>query len=254
MNLDSLLDLALKASTQASKAILKERENLKIWQKKDSSPLSSADLAANDIISEILAQSDIKICSEESPLSFDERKNLQKFWLVDPLDGTKGFIRGSDEYCILITLIQEQRPVLALIHKPSTKESYYAHKDSPVYKNEKILQVDEDKFEKNKNKALVSVHNPNPKNKHFLDKNSLSTIKISSALKFSLLLEGEAGLYLRFEALNSWDIAAGDFLLNQNKGLMCRLDKELIQYNKESFLCPSFIALAKKEYLKHIKL
>ena len=122
-----------------------------------------------------------------------------------------------------------------------------------MYKNDKILQKDEAKFQKNKNKALVSVHHPNAKNQDFLDKNSLSTLKISSALKFCSLLEAEAGLYLRFESLNSWDIAAGDFLLNQNEGLMCKLDKSLLEYNKESFLCPSFIALAKKEYLKDIK-
>ncbi|ASQ31164.1 adenosine-3'(2'),5'-bisphosphate nucleotidase [Campylobacter avium LMG 24591] len=253
MKLNSLLELALEASNEASKAILKEKENLKIWQKKDLSPLSSADVLANELISEILGKSDIKICSEEEPLNYELRKNLKRFWLVDPLDGTKGFIKGSDEYCILIALIEEQRPILALIQKPSTGEVFYAHKDSPVYKNDKILQKDEAKFQKNKNKALVSVHHPNAKNQDFLDKNSLSTLKISSALKFCSLLEAEAGLYLRFESLNSWDIAAGDFLLNQNEGLMCKLDKSLLEYNKESFLCPSFIALAKKEYLKDIK-
>ncbi|WP_300702461.1 inositol monophosphatase family protein [uncultured Campylobacter sp.] len=252
MNLDSLLSLALEASNKASDAILREKENLNTWKKDDNSPLSSADVAANEIINEILGKSDIKICSEESPLSFDVRKNLERFWLVDPLDGTKGFINGSDEYCVLIALIEKQRPILALIQKPSTKEIFYAHKESPVYKNENILKIDKDKFEKNKKVALISVHHPNARNKEFLDKNSLTTIKISSALKFTALLEGEAGLYCRFESLNSWDIAAGDFLVNQNSGLMLKFDKTFLQYNKESFLCPSFIAVAKKEYLKEV--
>ncbi|EAH5863531.1 3'(2'),5'-bisphosphate nucleotidase CysQ, partial [Campylobacter coli] len=116
---DNLLKTAIDASNEASKAILKERKNLQIWQKQDQSPLTSADLASNEILNDILGKTDIKILSEEGLLSQEESKNLQSYWLIDPLDGTSGFLKGSDEFCIMISLIHEDRPILALIKNPS---------------------------------------------------------------------------------------------------------------------------------------
>lgn len=253
MNLDRLLDMALEASVKASKAILDIKDDLKVWQKDDFSPLSSADLASNEALIEILSQSDIPICSEEKLIAYDERKHLKRFWLLDPLDGTKGFIKGSDEYCILITLIEDQRPILGLIKQPSTNECFYAHKETKVYKNDGLLQKNEDEFKASEKTALISVHHPNEKNQAFLNQNALQTTKINSALKFKLLLEGKAGIYHRFEHLHSWDIAAGDFLVNQNQGLMCDFNHKPLLYNQESFLCPAFIALSQKDLYFKLK-
>lgn len=252
MHLDALLDLALSASKKASRAILSEQKSLKIWHKKDGSPLSSADLASNEILCDELSKSDIAICSEEKPLEFERRKNLSYFWLIDPLDGTKSFLKESTEYCVLIALIVGQRPILGVITKPSTNESFYAHKQSPVYKDDKVLCIDEKIFKTHKKLALMSVHHPNARNNVFLEKNGLTPLKISSALKFIALLEGKAGVYHRFENLHSWDIAAGDFLINQNKGLMRDLRNNFISYNEKSFLCPPFIALSKQEFADKI--
>lgn len=248
MNLDDLLQLALNASKKAARAILREKAQLKIWQKNDGSPLSSADLAANEILCDELAKSDIAICSEEKPLEYEKRKNLNAFWLIDPLDGTKGFIKGSDEYCILVALIAGKRPILSLITKPSSDESYYAHEKSAVYKDDKALCVDESVFETHKSVALTSVHHPNEKNAEFFAKNSLAPVKISSALKFIALLEGKAGVYHRFERLHSWDIAAGDFLVGQIGGFMGDLQGKLLSYNEQSFLCSPFLAVSRREF------
>lgn len=253
MDLDNLLELTLKAGTKASEAILKSKKDLKIWQKDDGSPFSSADLSANEAICEVLAQSKIPICSEESILPFEARKQMPYFWLIDPLDGTKGFLKGSDEYCILIALIKEQRPILALIHQPEKQTSLYAHQNSKLFKNASKLKVDEKIYIKNEKKALISVHHPNAQNKAFLEENSLESMRISSALKFNALCEGLAGVYARFESLHSWDIAAGDFLLNHAGGLMCDFHQMPLLYNQESFLCPPFIALSRKEFLKDFK-
>ncbi len=264
MNLDFLLKLALDASQKACKAILKEKQKLEIWQKDDGSPLSSADLASNEILCDELSKSDIAVCSEEKPLNFNERKNLPYFWLIDPLDGTKGFVEGSDEYCVLVALIAQKRPVLAVIAKPSTNELYYAHKESVLYKNGKPLCVSD--FETHKNVALMSVHHPNEKNADFLAKNALTPTKISSALKFIALLDGKAGVYHRFENLHSWDIAAGDFLLNQSGGFMGKFnaqtlqnaanskskDDDFLSYNEQGFLCEHFIALSKAKFARQI--
>ena len=264
MNLDFLLKLALDASHKACKAILKEKQKLEIWQKDDGSPLSSADLASNEILCDELGKSDIAVCSEEKPLNFNERKNLPYFWLIDPLDGTKSFIKGSDEYCVLVALIARKRPILAVIAKPSTNELYYAHKESVLYKNGKPLCVGN--FEAHKNVALVSVHHPNEKNAEFLAKNALTPTKISSALKFIALLDGKAGVYHRFENLHSWDIAAGDFLLNQSGGFMGKFnaqalqnaanskskDDDFLSYNEQGFLCEHFIALSQAKFARQI--
>lgn len=250
MHLDNLLTLAIDASTKAGEAILKEKKDLKIWQKDDDTPVSSADLTSNAILNEILGQSDIAICSEEKTLAFELRKNLPYFWLLDPLDGTKGFLNGSDEYCILIALIKEQRPILALIYQPQTQQILYAHQQSKVFKNHKELKIDESIFLQNKFKALVSAHHQESKNKAFLQSNKLSPIKIASALKFNALCEGQAGVYVRFESLHSWDIAAGDFLLNQSGGFMCDFNQKPLLYNQKSFSCPHFIALSRKAFFK----
>lgn len=252
MNLDKLLQLALNASKKASKAILNEQNSLKIWHKKDGTPLSSADLLSNEILCDELSKSDIAVCSEEKPLSFEQRKHLSCFWLIDPLDGTKAFLKQSKEYCILIALIFGKRPILSLITQPSNDESFYAHAQSKVYKNDKILIKDETYFQAHKNIALTSVHHPNAQNKEFLEKNKLKALQISSALKFTALLEGKAGVYHRFENLHSWDIAAGDFLLQQNGGFMGDFNKKAISYNEKSFLSPPFLALAKCEFAKEI--
>lgn len=250
--LDSLLELALNATKAAGEAILREQKTLKIWQKPDGSPLSSADLASNEVLCQSLAQSGFKLCSEESPLDFDTRKNLTHFWLIDPLDGTKSFIKGSDEYCILVALIAHKRPILSLIAKPSTSEIYYAHAKSPLFKNASPLKIDYETFAKAQKIALISVHHPNEKNGDFLAKNALTPAKISSALKFVALLEGRAGVYHRFESLHSWDIAAGDFLLNQSGGFMGDLKGKALSYNEKSFLCEHFVAVSKKEFLKNL--
>ncbi len=312
-NLDHLLNLALDAAQRASEAILREQKALKICTKADGSPLSSADLASNEALCEVLASSDIAICSEESPLNYATRKDLERFWLIDPLDGTKGFIRGGDEFCILLALIEGARPILSLIAKPATGETYYAHAFSPLYKDAKPLKIAPEAYEKSRKIALLSVHHPSPLNQAFLDKNALTPLKISSALKFIALLEGRAGVYHRFESLHSWDIAAGDFLLNKNGGFMGKFSENLlkkyqnllensvskfensensaqsfqdgknssensakilknsapkfengenldisqddfINYNAQTFLCPHFIAVSKKEFLKGLVL
>lgn len=266
MNLDFLLKLALDASHKAYKAILKEKQKLEIWQKDDGSPLSSADLASNEILCDELGKSDIAVCSEEKPLNFNERKNLPYFWLIDPLDGTKSFIKGSDEYCILIALIAHTRPILSLIAKPSVQDFYYAHAQSKLYKNDSVLVVDEELFLTEQKTALISTHHSSPLNQAFLEKNSFTPKKVSSALKFITLLDGKAGIYHRFENLHSWDIAAGDFLLNKSGGFMGKfsqnhlknyknstfLSSDFISYNEENFLCPHFVAVSRQEFLKEI--
>lgn len=122
----ALLSLALLASIRAGGAILRHYDDYEISYKDDNSPLTSADLSANEAILLTLSQSEIPICSEESLLNLDELANLERFWLIDPLDGTKDFICKTGEFCICIALIEHGRPILAVIYAPKFDEMYYS--------------------------------------------------------------------------------------------------------------------------------
>ncbi len=249
MNLDYLLKIAIDAGNEASKVILKERENLQIWQKKDKSPLTSADVASNEILNDILGKTDIKILSEEKLLGQEESENLKNFWLIDPLDGTSGFLKGGDEFCIMISLISDDRPVLALIKNPLKGDIFYAHQKTKVYKNDEILNINEQDFKNNQSKALLSVNHLSKEDENFAKEYNLEAINIGSGLKFCAILEGKAGVYKRFEKLNSWDIVAGDFLVNQNGGFMGTFSKQFISYSPFVYRCDPFICVSRKSFL-----
>lgn len=249
MNLDSMLELAIKAANAGSKAILDTKE-LNVKKKENNTPLSAADLASNDAIINVLQKSKIPICSEEAPLDYNVRKNLKSFWLIDPLDGTKGYIKGSSEYCILIALIRDFRPILGVILQPKN-DIFYAHIDSKLYKNHTEFSTNITFATSNKNKAMISSSD---KNEVFLKINNLEGMAVSSALKFCYILDGKAGVYARFENLNSWDIAAGDFLINHSGGFMGDLQHNLINYNAPNFRCAHFIATQNIDILESIKL
>lgn len=244
MNLDKLLDLSLQAGKEACKILLEYKDKNTLWTKEDHSPVGLADIKSNEIISEVLAKSDIAICSEENILSYDQRKNLEYFWLIDPLDGTKSYAKKEKEYCVLIALIHNNRPILSLIADVENDNFYYAHKDTKVFKNNNLLE--EKNYELCKNIALYSKNHDN--NEEFFIQNQLEGIKVSSALKFVYLLEAKAGIYPRFGGPKAWDIAAGDFLLQQNNGILYDFHKNLLNYNTTDFKLPNFIAYANKNF------
>lgn len=245
-NLDTLLQLSLKAGKEAAKILLEYKNKNEIWIKNDNSPVGLADIKSNEVISEILASSDIAICSEENILSYETRQNLEYFWLIDPLDGTKSYAKNDKEYCVLIALIHKNRPIISLIVDVENDAYYYAHTYTKVYKNDNLLNISNEAYEKVQNIALYSKNHDN--NEEFFIQNKLEGIKVSSALKFVYLLEAKAGIYPRFGGPKAWDIAAGDFLIIQNGGIMQDFDKKLLDYNTKDLSLPSFIAFAKKEY------
>lgn len=250
LNLDKFLQIAINASNQASKAILEERKNFKTWEKEDKSPLTSADLASNKILNDILGSTDIKILSEEKLLSKEECEELKTFWLIDPLDGTSGFLKGSDEFCVMISLVHDNRPVLSLIQNPSKGDIFYAHAKTKVYKNDKLLQIHQQEYEKNKYKALLSVNHLSKDDEDFAKEHQLEAINIGSGLKFCAILEAKAGVYKRFEKLNIWDIVAGDFLINQNGGFMGDFSKKYILYHPLNYRSSPFICVSSRNFLQ----
>lgn len=237
--MQDLLALAKKAAKLAGSELMEIKHPL-IKTKPDGTLVSSADLKANEIICEILKESKINICSEEQILAYEKRLKAP-FWLIDPLDGTNNYLKNKRDFCICISLIENTRPILGLIYDVCNKDIYYSAKNMPVYKNQEILN----KIKKESNKALISLRkDQNPNNSKIPFSYGYSALNIGSALKFCALLEGDADVYLRYERLNSWDLAAGDFLINQSGGLMLGLDKQKLNYNTPNFSCKPFIAFS----------
>ena len=220
----------INASIQAGKQILRIYErDFNIQTKADESPLTEADLASNEVINSFLKETGVPIISEENKqLDFFERKGWKKCWIVDPLDGTKEFIKRNGEFTVNIALVEEGRPVLGVIYVPVTKELYYG--DVRQGKAWKIKVEDES----NVDSLLIEENEISPSNKETKDivrvvgssshmndetmtyveglKKEYDTVEIvskGSSLKFCLVAEGKADVYPRFAPTMEWDTAAG---------------------------------------------
>ena len=225
--------------------------------KKDRSPLTEADLASNKFIINSLSEinKDIPILSEESLVDWNIRKNWTRYWLVDPLDGTKEFINQNGEFTVNIALIEKNEPIIGVIYAPALSTLYYASKNKGTYKlfcDQKINSLsDSTRIITNHKKSSEhfkifksrSHSNEEFENwvKDYVDDYEL--IEKGSSIKFCKLAEGKADLYPRFGSTSEWDIAAGHIILTEAGGVLESVDHKKILYNnKESVINPHFIA------------
>ncbi len=231
-----------------------------IEQKSDNSPLTRADNASNKIITERLNElyPQIPVLSEEGKeIPFEERKNWEYFWLVDPLDGTKEFIKRNGECTVNIALIHKGIPVAGVIYAPalnlndgsnSTKGViYFSQKGLGSFK--KDLKTGEQKqIHCSSNSAeeitiVKSRSHSSDEEEKFLSKFRIkSETAIGSSLKFCLIAEGKADLYYRHGPTMEWDTAAGQAILTEAGGKVIDLSGNEFIYNKQSLLNTSFIA------------
>ena len=252
--MSELLNLAKKAAVNAGAQIMKfysaDNTALKVCLKDDSSPLTSADLAANEAILKELKKSGIDICSEESVLSASSSKE-GLFWLVDPLDGTKEFLAHNDEFCVCIALIKDTKPILGVIFLPVTRELFCANESGAFKeildtKGEAITKIDLNKKSENFENYIFLSRRGDPKTAEFIKENlNFKQISLGSAIKFCRLVEF-GGVYLRFAPSYLWDNAAGDALVNFCGGKVfgANSDKEM-SYELADLKSPFFIALSK---------
>lgn len=247
----TLLNYAIKAAESADIEILKvyRSNDFQAEAKGDNSPLTLADRNAHHIITETLAPTNLPILSEEGRnIPYAERKDWEYFWLVDPLDGTKEFLKRNDEFTVNIALIHNGVPVLGVVSVPVSGEVYYASgpegafvkrqgvvaqlpKRSPVDLSAAGLRV------------VASRSHMSEETQAFVDrlKDPLLVSK-GSSLKFTLLAEGKADVYPRFAPTMEWDTAAAHALVSA-VGLKVYehgVDSELL-YNKENLLNPWFL-------------
>ncbi len=226
-------------------------EEIVVTVKEDDTPLTKADLAADEIITTQLnaLSQRYPILSEESIITnFAERQTWSHYWLVDPLDGTREFIHRTDDFTVNIALIVAHKPVLGVVHAPAHGVSYVAAHGVGVFKVTAagVWQPILVRPKPEKPTVVVSrFHNSAGTLAQHLQKMGECTIKpVGSALKPCLIAEGVADLYLRFGPTSEWDTAASQCILELAGGRMFDLSGQTLCYNtKASLLNPAFISV-----------
>lgn len=247
INYSSLIHSLLPIAKEAGKAIIEVYENgFDHTLKNDGSPVTAADQAAEKIILSGLKKStpEIPVISEESPDSH-QLNAPEVFFLVDPLDGTKEFLKrdGQGAFTVNIALIENRAPTLGVIYAPALSRMFYGAKGLGSFEDKKRIQTE--KRPAGSQIAVASVSHRDAETNEWLAHYEISQIKsIGSSLKFALLACGEADVYPRFGPTMEWDTAAGDAILRSAGGMVSNPDGTPFLYGKAGYKNGAFIAKA----------
>lgn len=248
MNIDikEIIKIAIEAGNKIMDIYENEDFSKTIDFKADDSPLTIADKAAHIIIEKGLLNLEtvLPILSEEGKIaSYDERKNWNLYWCVDPLDGTKEFINKNGQFTVNIALISGSTPILGVVYAPAIDTLYcgsvadgaYITKDGTTSK----ITVNR------KNTERIAVksksHSSEAEDIVLADFNVTDTISVGSSLKFCMVAEGKADIYFRNGPTMEWDTAAGQAVVTAAGGIVEDMNKTPFAYNKENLLNGSFI-------------
>ena len=222
------------------------KEGLKIEIKEDRSPVSNGDLQVNELITKKISEltPNIPIVSEET-VNLKIKNKSKIFWLIDPIDGTKEYIAGKDEYTINAALVIDTVPVLGLVGVPKKNRLFFSYAPGESYlieKNEKTKISCKKQQPKGKIVALSSSIKPSDiilnKLKEF---NVTSIVKMASSYKFCVIATGEYDIYAARERANEWDYAAGHAVAQNAGAIIKTLDEKPFLYGKEDYRNPSLL-------------
>ena len=236
-------------------AALAGQEILKVYQgdievetKSDGSPLTAADQAAHRVIVAGLAKltPDIPILSEEaSEISYEQRAKWSRFWLVDPLDGTREFVKRNGEFTVNIAFIDNRKPVLGVVYVPVTGITYFACEGSGAFKqksNKAARAIAVSPYTGGTVRIAASrSHAGEALEKFIVAVGDVETISMGSSLKLCLVAEGAADVYPRLGPTSEWDTAAAHAIVDVAGGKVTDLDNNSLRYNKKNILNPWFI-------------
>ena len=252
MNLTNLIKPLSELAQSAGNAILEiYYSDFDVLEKDDTSPLTQADLNAHHIIVDGLKKitPNIPIISEETPLqSFEERKKWQQYWIIDPLDGTKEFVKKNGEFTVNIALIDNHKTVLGIVYVPVSMRTYIGcegfgaqiiNRDA----SKKIIRVTE--YPDQKLRIVGSRSHQGETLKKFLSQIDDYELKpMGSSLKFCLIAEGLADIYPRYGPTSEWDTAAAQAVVEQAGGMVLKTDGKPLLYNtKDNILNPNFVVI-----------
>ena len=256
------LKIAISSALLAGFEILKiyNESDINIDYKNDNSPLTNADISSNRIIISQLSKTKLPILSEESKIiDYSIRKSWKTLWIVDPIDGTKEFIKKNGEFTVNIALIQNKKPVLGVIFAPVLGDLYYSLDGLGSFKlniAEKNFKIDEilsssiklsKKSKLNSFTVIGSKSHMNEATKQYIENLKLKHKKINiisagSSLKFCLVAEGKANCYPRFGPTMEWDTAAGQSIcINAGFKTIDQLTGDEISYNRKVLKNNSFL-------------
>ncbi|NRA66309.1 MAG: 3'(2'),5'-bisphosphate nucleotidase CysQ [Pseudobacteriovorax sp.] len=228
----------------AGRTIMKYYQNkeIDVQTKLDQSPVSEADIAAHQIIVKGLRElnSRIPVVSEEDfPASGEFNFSQGQVWLVDPLDGTKDFLKGTGDFTVNIALLEDGKPMAGVVYAPFTDELFTAW-DGVVQKNFEVLSPSPSS---NRIAGVSHFHKSSDLDKFLMHNRFTETETIGSSLKFCRLIEGAIDIYPRLGPTSQWDIAAGHALVNAMKGYsISDYHGNELSYGKPPILNPWFVA------------
>lgn len=245
------LDKVVRIVSDACEAVLNiYNRDISVHYKNDNSPLTAADLASHDLICKNLNKiyPDIPIISEESEDNFVLNIKDDCFWCVDPLDGTKEFVKKNDEFTINLALIKNEKSILGVVGVPAKNTIYFAAQNKGAYKlqltsdNQKKITHIKTKNISKKVRFVASKSHLDEDTKAFIGKENNEISFVGSSLKILLLAEGKFDVYPRFAPTMIWDTAASHIILKEAGGTIMNLNNCEIIYNKNNLQNESFIA------------
>ncbi|MDG1146858.1 MAG: 3'(2'),5'-bisphosphate nucleotidase CysQ [Crocinitomicaceae bacterium] len=251
-----LLSTAIEASLKAGKAIMEiyESDDFGVEVKGDNSPLTRADLAADKIIQTYLVDTGIPILSEEGKgIPYENRKDWKQLWIVDPIDGTKEFIKKNGEFTVNIALIEEQKTVLGVVYAPALNELYFSSKEGGSFKIKNAEELDVSSIlssasslplqvEKENYTVVASRSHMSPETEDYVAEmrkkhGEVELISKGSSLKIVMVAEGTADCYPRFAPTMEWDTAAGQAICEHaGFDVIDWKTKNTMKYNREKLL------------------
>ena len=248
VNVNEVIDIAHKAG----RIILQiyNKENFELQLKNDNSPLTEADTAAHNFIEKHLKliTPEIPILSEESSIvSWDKRKQWEHYWLIDPLDGTKEFIKKNGEFTVNIALIYRHNPILGVVHAPVLNETWIGEQNKPAKKiengNTRTIKVKQYKPGEIYKVVGSRSHSGDSLNEFLNNLGKYEIVPMGSSIKICLVAEGKAHLYPRLGPTSEWDTAAAHAVVNAAGGKVVDSETQMaLKYNtKDSLRNPYFI-------------
>ncbi len=246
-DLKSIAENLIDTFNEAGKESIRlYNEGLKIETKEDKSPVSNGDLKVNDLITNKISEitPDLPIVSEET-VDLSKKNKSKIFWLIDPIDGTKEYIAGKDEYTLNAALIVNKVPVLGLVGVPKKNRLFFTYSPGESYliEKNKMIKINCNKQQpKNKIVALSSVIKPSDMILNKLKEFKVtSVVKMASSYKFCVIATGEYDIYAAKERANEWDYAAGHAVAQNAGAIITTLDDKPFLYGKEDYRNPSLL-------------
>ncbi|MEN8132994.1 MAG: 3'(2'),5'-bisphosphate nucleotidase CysQ [Pseudomonadota bacterium] len=252
-----LIESTRQLAVKAGEKILEIYEKgFDVIRKSDHSPVTTADLASHEVIRDGLAKLTprLPLISEEAEhLPFETRRKWSSYWLVDPLDGTREFIKRNDEFCINIALIHHHEPVLGIIYSPVLQLCYYACRGKGAYRQTATgikASIQTRKTTAQCPTVVSSRSHADGAFRIFLDRiGTHEHARKGSALKSCMVAEGSADIYPRFGPTSEWDTAAAQCIVEEAGGRLTDMQMQVLRYNEKASLeNPPFVVFGDREF------